>query len=122
MHHNFVIRFNLLRKHQEKTITKTLTTDKVRNRAQASISLLEVWRRGSSQAGAFSLGGGARQNGKQSRRPALILFTSYDMMATKYVTIIKYEKVTVKAAYTQKYLKNKQTRGVNEPFALSFLL
>lgn len=35
----------------------------------------------------------------------MILFTSYDIMATKNVTIMRNEKVTVNAALIQKYLR-----------------
>ena len=75
-----------------------LEAGKMRNFAQYLMTRNEVCGRGSSHGALPAFGGGARQSGRQSLRPALIRLTSNDIAATKKVIIITYENVTAKAA------------------------
>ena len=82
----------------EKNITTTFVAGNAKNLPKYSIIRFDVCGRGSSQAGLPSFGRGARQKGRKSLRPDLILLTSYVIMATKNVTIIRNDDVTVSAA------------------------
>ena len=78
--------------------TKSFEAGSMRNFAQFFIIRFDVCGCGSSQGTSPSFGCGAKQKGRQSLRPALILFTSNVITATKKVIIITYENVTAKAA------------------------
>ena len=83
---------------RDRTSTKNFETGNMRNLAQLFIMRFDVCGCGSSQGASPCFGCGARQTGRQSLRPDLILFTSNVITATKKVIIITYANVTAKAA------------------------